>query len=99
MKARYARVRAFQDAWAVVTLADCQKAFVAAGIYPFNEVVNAMQRLIHPTSENLLAGRASILSGNNVAEPTFLNGIPAYRLRVRMEDGSINDINPQKQTI
>lgn len=72
MKARYARIRAFQDAWSSISPTDCQRAFAAAGILPFNENAIAMNHLIHPTGEDIYAGRTSILSSNNVSSDEFL---------------------------
>lgn len=95
MQARYARVRAFQDAWCCVTPTDCQKAFKAAGIYPFDENAVSMQHLIHPTGTGIYAGRTSILSSNNVSAADFIQRIPAYVRRIRWDDGSIFDIQPE----
>ena len=54
-----------------------------------------MQHLIHPSGDAIYAGRTSILSNNIVSDDTFLQRIPAYTRRIKWNDGSVFDINPE----
>ena len=94
MKARYARIRAFKDAWSSISPTDCQKAFKSAGIFPFDENAIAMEHLIHPAANEIYAGRTSALSCNNISSNEFIERMPAYTRRIRVDDGSVYDLMP-----
>ena len=94
MQARYARIRAFQDAWGSINPTACQKAFAASGIFPFDENAVAMKRLIHPGEAVIYEGRTSILSSNNVSSDDFIQSIPVYTRRIKAADGTVHDVTP-----
>ena len=96
MRARYARIRAFLDAWDRITPTECAKAFKNAGIFPWNEEAIAMKHLITPT-ENALYDRqrVSSLSGNEVTSDEFLNSLQNHVRRLRFQDGVVYDIIPE----
>ena len=95
MRARYARIRAFLDAWDRITPTECAKAFRSAGIMPWNEDAISMKHLITP-EENALYNRerVSVLSGNEVTSDAFINTLQQHVRRLRFQDGVVYDITP-----
>ena len=94
-QARYTRIRAFIDAWCMITPADCQRAFNSSGIYPFDEPAVKMQHLIHPAGQNMYEGRTSVLSSNIVFSNESVANVSLYYRRIKWPDGSVNDIEPE----